>query len=115
MSTGAGPPDRQQIRVHVTVRGRVQGVWFRESCRRTANDAGVCGWVRNRADGTVEAEFEGPEPAVAKVVAWCRQGPPRAEVTGLDVTMLDTTGSDRCHPLDSPIAPDSRLASFRIR
>ena len=64
----------------------VQGVWFRESCRREAAARGVAGWVSNRADGRVEAVFEGSEPAVAEMVAWCRMGPPRAEVTGIDVS-----------------------------
>jgi len=46
----------------------------------------VNGWVRNRMDGAVEAVFEGPETAVAQCVAWCRMGPPRADVTGIEVT-----------------------------
>ena len=61
-------------------------MWFRDSCRREALARDVTGWVRNRMDGTVEAVFEGPAPAVAEVVAWCRMGPPRADVTGVDVT-----------------------------
>ena len=65
--------------------GRVQGVWFRDSCRREALQRELTGWVDNRSDGTVEAVFEGPEAAVAEVVAWCRMGPPRAEVTWIDV------------------------------
>ena len=73
------------IRARVVVSGHVQGVWFRESCRREADERGVAGWARNRADGTVEAVFEGHESAVAQVVAWCRLGPPRAVVTGVDV------------------------------
>ena len=68
------------------MRGLGQGVWFRESCRREAAARGVAGWVANRADGRVEAVFEGPEPLVAEMVAWCRMGPSRAEVTGIDVT-----------------------------
>jgi acylphosphatase len=74
------------------VSGHVQGVWFRESCRREAEARGVAGWVANRADGTVEAVFEGREPAVAEVVAWCRIGPPRADVTAVDVTQEQTEG-----------------------
>ena len=66
--------------------GRVQGVWFRDSCRQEARARDVNGWVANRADGKVEAVFEGPEAAVAQCVSWCRQGPPRAVVTGIDVT-----------------------------
>jgi acylphosphatase len=73
------------FRARVIVSGRVQGVWFRESCRREAGDRGVTGWIRNRADGAVEAVFEGQESAVAQVVAWCRIGPSRAVVTGVDV------------------------------
>ncbi len=68
------------------VSGRVQGVFFRDSCRREAAAAGVAGWVRNRGDGRVEAVFEGENGAVDRMVAWCRQGPPHAEVTDVAVT-----------------------------
>jgi acylphosphatase len=74
------------LRARVVVHGLVQGVWFRESTRREAERLGVGGWVRNRADGTVEAVFEGDDHAVAQAVSWCRRGPLRAEVTGIDVT-----------------------------
>jgi acylphosphatase len=70
-------------RVRVVVSGRVQGVWFRESCREQAVALGVAGWVRNRADGTVEGVFEGPAAAVERLVTWCRTGPPRARVDGV--------------------------------
>ena len=63
----------------------MQGVWFRDSCRREAVTRHLSGWVRNRMDGSVEAVFEGPEPAVAEMVAWCRVGPPRAVVSAIDV------------------------------
>lgn len=69
----------------VIVHGRVQGVWFRESTRRVAERHGVAGWVRNRADGTVEALFEGDPEDVERVVAWCREGPPRARVDRVEV------------------------------
>jgi acylphosphatase len=71
----------------VTVSGQVQGVFFRDTCARRARAAGVAGWVRNRADGTVEAWFQGDAQAVENMVTWCRQGPPRAEVT--DVAVAD--------------------------
>ena len=74
------------------VSGLVQGVWFRESCRREAEERNVAGWVANRSDGTVEAVFEGREPDVAEVVAWCRVGPPRADVNAVDVTQEETEG-----------------------
>lgn len=80
------------IRVRVVVHGLVQGVWFRESCRRVADEQGVAGWVRNRADGTVEAVFEGDAQPVSVVVSWCRIGPPRAEVTRVDVTEETSEG-----------------------
>jgi acylphosphatase len=80
------------VRVKVTVSGRVQGVWFRESCRREAVAAGVSGWVANRADGTVNAALEGERAAVDRVLAWMRQGPPRAEVTDVVVTAEPPVG-----------------------
>lgn len=82
-----------RVRVQVVVSGLVQGVWFRESCRREAVAAGVAGWVRNRADGCVEVHVEGREEDVAKVVAWCQVGPPAAEVSAIDVTPESTQGT----------------------
>ena len=67
----------------VVISGRVQGVWFRETCRREALAQGVTGWVRNLDDGRVEAWLEGNVTAVQSVAAWCRDGPPRALVTGV--------------------------------
>lgn len=67
--------------------GRVQGVFFRDTCRREAARLGVSGWVRNVPDGTVEAAFEGPADVVEQMVSWCRQGPPGAVVT--DVAVAD--------------------------
>ena len=73
------------VRCRVVVSGRVQGVWYRESCRREATAAGVSGWVRNNYDGTVEAVLEGESVAVDRVVAWMRVGPRSAVVTRVDV------------------------------
>lgn len=70
-------------RSRVTVDGRVQGVFFRESTRRMAEDLGLSGWVRNLPDRTVEAVFEGSADKVAHAVAWMRNGPPSAVVTSL--------------------------------
>ena len=72
------------VRRHVWVSGRVQGVWFREGCRRRARALGVGGWVRNLPDGRVEAVFEGARPAVEACVEWCRTGPPGARVDALE-------------------------------
>ncbi|HET9948656.1 MAG TPA: acylphosphatase [Longimicrobiales bacterium] len=72
------------VAVSVTARGRVQGVFFRESVRRRAEQRGVAGWVANRSDGSVEALFEGPEDAVRALVEFCREGPRSAEVSQLE-------------------------------
>lgn len=67
------------------ISGKVQGVCFRHYTSETARAAGVVGWVRNRADGRVEALVQGEEQAVAAVIAWCRQGPPAARVDAVQV------------------------------
>jgi acylphosphatase len=76
----------------VVVTGRVQGVFFRDRTRREASRLGVVGWVRNCADGTVEALFEGPPAAVADLVRWCRSGPRHAMVHDLHVTEAEPEG-----------------------
>ena len=78
----------------IVVRGRVQGVFFRDSTRRVAADHGVAGWVRNREDGTVEAHLEGEPDGVDAVVAWARSGPPDASVDGVDVDEASPEGHD---------------------
>ena len=70
--------------LRVVVHGRVQGVWFRGWTLQEARALGLNGWVRNRRDGTVEALFQGPDAAVAAMIAACRNGPPAARVTGLE-------------------------------
>jgi acylphosphatase len=60
-------------------------VGFRASCARRASGAGLAGWVRNTANGDVEAVFEGLRAAVDALVAWCREGPPWARVDDIDV------------------------------
>lgn len=74
------------IRKRVRVFGRVQGVWFRGATQRSARALGVAGWVRNHADGSVEAVFEGPPACVAAAVASCREGPPGAHVDRVEVS-----------------------------
>ncbi|MGH3098602.1 MAG: acylphosphatase [Streptosporangiales bacterium] len=71
-------------RTRVVVSGRVQGVFFRDSCRREAAGRGVTGWVRNRPDGAVEACFEGEPDGVQTMVDWCRHGPRGAHVTEVE-------------------------------
>jgi acylphosphatase len=69
----------------VVVRGRVQGVFFRDSTRRVARAAGVHGWVRNLPDGSVQAHLEGPAAAVERVLDFVRVGPEQAFVETVDV------------------------------
>lgn len=76
----------------VVVRGRVQGVFFRDSCRAEAEQHRVSGWVTNRPDGAVEAVFEGQPASVEALVAWARHGPPQAQVDAVEVTEADPTG-----------------------
>jgi acylphosphatase len=71
--------------VRVRVKGRVQGVFFRESTRQEASRLGVHGWIRNLPDGSVEGVFQGPPAAVDELVAWCRRGPSAARVEDLAV------------------------------
>ena len=73
-------------RVHVSITGRVQGVFFRATCRRRAADLGLAGWIRNAQDGSVEAVFEGPRDAVGAILAWCAEGPSGAYVEDVRVT-----------------------------
>ena len=73
------------VRAHVTVAGRVQGVSFGVATRDRSRSRGIAGWVRNRPDGAVEAVFEGPDEAVRSLVEWCRRGPSGAEVDSVDV------------------------------
>jgi acylphosphatase len=71
--------------VRVRISGRVQGVFFRVTCARLADELGLSGWVRNRPDGDLEAVFQGPDHAVEDMLAWCREGPPHAQVDAVDV------------------------------
>ena len=73
------------VRRRVIVRGRVQGVWFRDSTRERAEAHRVAGWVRNRSDGAVEALLEGPPDAVDRVIRFLQTGPSRADVRETEV------------------------------
>lgn len=78
----APQPDRLSIRLLIA--GRVQGVFFRNWMIAEANRLDLDGWVRNRADGTVEAVIAGPRPAVEELAELCRQGPDSAQVASID-------------------------------
>jgi acylphosphatase len=80
------------IRRRVVVHGYVQGVFFRDSTRRLAQQHGVAGWVSNRADGAVEAVFEGEDEAVGRLVAFMREGPRGAQVERVEVSEQEPAG-----------------------
>ena len=82
----------ERVRRHVIASGRVQGVFFRETTRRQAERLGVAGWVRNDADGTVSAVFEGEAGAVDRLVAFVRGGPGQAEVHRVEVVDEEPEG-----------------------
>jgi acylphosphatase len=80
------------VRRRVIVRGMVQGVFFRDSTRRLARQHGVSGWIANRADGAVEAVFEGEADAVERLVAFTRKGPRGAQVESVEVAEEEPEG-----------------------
>lgn len=75
--------------MHACVRGRVQGVFFRQSTVRQARALGVVGWVRNQPDGSVECMLTGPQQAIDDMTDWLRVGPERARVDSLELTACD--------------------------
>ena len=83
-----------ESRARIVVRGRVQGVFFRDETRRRARSLGVTGWVANRSDGAVEAVFEGSRDAVESMVGWCGRGPSGARVDDVQTTWEDPRGED---------------------
>lgn len=76
----------------IRVRGRVQGVGYRDALRAQALRLGVAGWVRNRADGSVEALLHGSDQAVERLTDWAQRGPPTARVERLDIEPADEPG-----------------------
>lgn len=72
------------VRIHLVVRGRVQGVWYRGSAREEALRLGIRGWARNRPDGSVEILAQGSAAAIDRFVAWCHEGPPLARVSSVE-------------------------------
>ena len=93
-------PAMNEARLHATVRGRVQGVGYRNFALQTARRLGVRGWVRNRIDGTVEVVAEGPRSVVEAFLAALRRGPAMAYVTAVETEWE---------------APQGEAAPFRVR
>jgi acylphosphatase len=78
--------------VRALISGRVQGVWYRGWTVAEATRRHLDGWVRNRADGTVEAVFAGPAAIVEDMLQACRRGPPSAQVTDIRTVATDDPG-----------------------
>ena len=79
-------------RARVSISGRVQGVFFRDSTREKAEGLGLAGWVKNLPDGRVEALFEGYSQNVREMVDWCQQGPAQASVENVDTHIEEAHG-----------------------
>ncbi len=89
--------------VHLIVRGRVQGVCFRSRAREQALQLGVCGWVKNCSDGSVEIHAEGEKETVERFIIWCKKGPPAAQVSALDIDSVSPRGLTT---FEIQVAPD---------
>jgi acylphosphatase len=87
--------NNNKIRAHVFIRGKVQGVYFRQNTKIVSTRYGVMGWVRNLKDGRVEAVLEGDEMDINRVIEWCYAGPPKAAVDDVDVKYEKYTGEFR--------------------
>ncbi len=74
-------------RIHACISGRVQGVFYRASTYEKALSLGLKGWVKNLPDGRVELVAEGPHDKIEELLKWCKQGPPGARVTNIEVEM----------------------------
>ena len=81
-----------KVNARVIISGRVQGVCFRMETKQAAERLGVSGWVKNLADGTVEALFEGKKSGVDAVLSWCEKGPPMSVVTNMDIEWGNYSG-----------------------
>ncbi|WP_333653728.1 acylphosphatase [Dissulfurispira sp.] len=75
-----------KTKAHLYISGRVQGVYYRAFTQEVADSLGLKGWVRNLPDGRVEAVFEGERELIEEAILKCKQGPPYANVTNIDVT-----------------------------
>lgn len=86
------PKSRMEIRAHIFISGRVQGVFFRDHTQRWASSLGLTGWVRNLYDGRVEAVMEGEKEKIEGLIAELKRGPPMADVTNVEFNWEDFKG-----------------------
>lgn len=89
---GVKAVEMKQVRAHVFVEGRVQGVFYRVNARDEAKDLGITGWIKNLEDGRVEAVFEGTENLVKEMVLWCKGGTRLARVDDVKVSWETHSG-----------------------
>jgi len=82
----------EKARAQILVSGLVQMVFFRSYTQQKARDLGLTGWVKNLADGRVEALFEGDRENIEKMIEWAKKGPPSAQVDGCEVTWQEYKG-----------------------
>jgi acylphosphatase len=85
----------EPLRAELTITGRVQGVFYRASAQQEAQRLGLVGEAGNLPDGRVEVTAEGPREAVEELIAWCRRGPPAAQVASVDVKWSSARGEFR--------------------
>jgi acylphosphatase len=83
---------KEKTRAHVFIRGKVQGVYFRQNTKQVATRHRVTGWVCNLSDGSVEAVFEGDKMDVNEVIEWCHIGPSNSRVDDVDVRFEKYSG-----------------------
>jgi acylphosphatase len=102
-----------RLRAHAFVSGRVQGVWFRESTRQRATELGLSGFVRNLADGRVEALFEGEAKAVRQAIEFVRRGPPHARVSDVELDCAGVIEAGEGSAVED--GGGSRIEGFSIR
>ena len=88
------------VRSHIIVKGKVQGVWFRDSTRREAVRLGLYGWVKNCYDRSVEIVVEGPSGQIGKLLEWCQNGPSGARVSEVNEIEEEHTGEFNSFRID---------------
>ena len=75
--------------LHLTIKGKVQGVYYRASAKEKGDEINIKGWVKNKMDGNVEAVASGSKEQIEQFIEWCKKGPKRAMVTEVEVTPLE--------------------------
>lgn len=89
MPDARDPQAQETVARLLAIHGKVQGVWYRASAQAEATRLGLRGWVRNRHEGWVEALVIGPQPLIEDFIDWARQGPPKAQVARIEISVAD--------------------------